>query len=335
MATQVTCNNCGKDFNVTPSRFETRDFFFCCKKCEGEYRKVEPNMKCPICDKSFHIKPYRIKRLSNGEEVCCSKECSNIHKMERMLGENNHQYGLKGELNSSFKKDFKFSRYGYLLVRYVDHPFRGKDDFILFHRIIMEEFLKNNYPDSPYLVTVEGFGELLFLDKSIVVHHKNENKLDNRISNLKCMFKGEHTSYHNVIGKKKKVATTPLVKMDLDDAAQDIMSNENVTIPPKDSKLIKTNLFIAIPKNHVGLIWSRSGMSVKNKIEVGAGCIDSGYRGEVKVHLYNYGNNYFKVNKGDRIAQLLTIPINPYEYEEVDDLDETKRGSGGFGHSGT
>jgi len=73
---------------------------------------------------------------------------------------------------------------------------------------------------------------------------------------------------------------------------------------------------------------------VKNKIEVGAGCIDENFTGEIKVHLYNFNDSVYNVKKEDRIAQLLTIPINLQEYEQVDELDETVRGEGGFGSTG-
>lgn len=120
------------------------------------------------------------------------------------------------------------------------------------------------------------------------------------------------------------------------DAGQDIFSNEDVVIEANSGKLISTNLYIAVPDNHVGLIWSRSGLSVKHKIEVGAGCIDIGYRGEVKVHLYNFSNTPYKVNTGDKIAQLLTIPINLLEYKQVEEFTivESERNEKGFGSSG-
>jgi len=118
------------------------------------------------------------------------------------------------------------------------------------------------------------------------------------------------------------------------DAGLDICSNEDRVILSKSSALISTGLYLQIPDKHVGLIWPRSGLSVKNQIEVGAGCIDSTYRGEVKIHLYNFGEKDFFVNIGDRIAQLLTIPIFIQNYEEVDELDETERASNGFGSTG-
>lgn len=118
------------------------------------------------------------------------------------------------------------------------------------------------------------------------------------------------------------------------DAGQDVHSAEELRIPPRSSALISTELFVAVPEGCVGLLWSRSGLSVKHNIECGAGCIDAGYRGEVKVHLYNHGDKPFYINKGDRIAQLLTIPISLQNYVSVDSLPEADRGDNGFGSSG-
>jgi dUTP pyrophosphatase len=118
------------------------------------------------------------------------------------------------------------------------------------------------------------------------------------------------------------------------DAGLDITSAEDCIIGAGDSCLISTGLFINVPEGCVGLIWSRSGLSVKYRLEVGAGCIDSGYNGEVKVHLYNHGFESYKVRVGDKIAQLLTIPVILTEYVKVDYFQESDRGDKGFGSSG-
>ncbi len=118
------------------------------------------------------------------------------------------------------------------------------------------------------------------------------------------------------------------------DAGLDIASNETITINPHSRATIKTGLYLEIPFGFVGLLWSRSGLSAKHGIEVGAGCIDSEYRGEVKVVLYNHSDTLYTVKEGDRIAQLLTMPVNLSEYEKVDKLTETSRSSTGFGDSG-
>lgn len=132
-----------------------------------------------------------------------------------------------------------------------------------------------------------------------------------------------------------KILTGNLKRNNPFDAGQDVVSAEQVVIPPNSSRLISTNLRINVPKDHVGLLWSRSGLSVKFNLEVGAGCIDFGYCGEVKVHLYNHGENYYRVNVGDRIAQLLTIPVNTQDYKQVDTFENTDRGENGFGSSGS
>jgi len=118
-----------------------------------------------------------------------------------------------------------------------------------------------------------------------------------------------------------KIITGKLSKGHSDDAGQDVYSNESITIQPRSSAVIPTNLRIIVPHGNVGLLKSRSGLSVKHKLEVGAGVIDSGYRGEVKVHLYNHSNKEYKVIKGDRIAQLLTIKIDLSEYKQESSKD--------------
>ena len=125
-----------------------------------------------------------------------------------------------------------------------------------------------------------------------------------------------------------------LTKINKFDAGLDVPSNEDITIPPRSSILVHTGIKIAVPDNYVGLLWSRSGLSVKHKIEVGAGCIDATYRGELMVHLFNHSDEPFEVKKGDRIAQLITMYINIHPYMKVKKLDDTGRGDKGFGSTG-
>ena len=132
---------------------------------------------------------------------------------------------------------------------------------------------------------------------------------------------------------------TNLTKKNEYDAGLDIKANDFFEILPGESKVITTGLFVSIPKGCVGLVWSRSGMSVKDKIEVGAGCIDSGYSGQLLVHLYNFGKEIYYVYEGDKIAQLLTVPVFLGRYESIDEfewdqLKKTERGENGFGSTG-
>ena len=128
--------------------------------------------------------------------------------------------------------------------------------------------------------------------------------------------------------------TKDLYKHHALDAGLDVTANVTIIIPARESRLIDTGVYINIPKGFVGLLWSRSGLSVKYRLEVGAGCIDSGYTGEVKVHLYNHSDEDYKVNIGDKIAQLLTIPVNLNMYKKVQFLEDSDRGEKGFGSSG-
>lgn len=112
--------------------------------------------------------------------------------------------------------------------------------------------------------------------------------------------------------------------------------DEPVKIMPGKRALIPTGLFMEIPSGCEVQIRARSGLAVKYGIGLtnGIGTIDSDYRGEIKVSLINLGEDEFVVNDGDRIAQMVVCRYEMAEIEEVDDLSETERGAGGFGHTG-
>lgn len=130
-------------------------------------------------------------------------------------------------------------------------------------------------------------------------------------------------------------STKPLFKAHKWDAGFDVESEDEVIIPAGESVLINTGLHLEIPPGWVGVLKSRSGLSVKFKLEVGAGVIDSGFEGEVRVHLYNFGIDDYKVMKGNRIAQLLLLPVPDVEWIVVSELDgSSSRGEKGFGSSG-
>ena len=110
----------------------------------------------------------------------------------------------------------------------------------------------------------------------------------------------------------------------------------SITIKPKTSCLIPTGLSVAFSKDYEVQIRPRSGLAAKNNISVlnTPGTIDSDYRGEIKVIIYNHGNKDFLVNNGDRIAQMILTPVVKMELEEANNLPETIRGEGGFGSTG-
>jgi len=118
-------------------------------------------------------------------------------------------------------------------------------------------------------------------------------------------------------------------------AGYDLYAAEAIVVPRLGRKLIKTNVSMAIPMNHYGRIAPRSGLAYKNGIDVLAGVIDSDYRGDIGVILYNTDNNLdFTVNVGDKIAQIIIEPCAHVNFVKSNDLTATKRGEGGYGHSG-
>ena len=121
-------------------------------------------------------------------------------------------------------------------------------------------------------------------------------------------------------------------------SGMDLMAflKSDITVKPKSSSLIPTGLSLAFSKDYEVQIRPRSGLAAKNNMSVlnTPGTIDSDYRGEIKIILYNHGNNDFLVNNGDRIAQMVLTPVVKMELEETNDLPETIRGKGGFGSTG-
>ncbi|XP_069722531.1 deoxyuridine 5'-triphosphate nucleotidohydrolase, mitochondrial isoform X1 [Phaenicophaeus curvirostris] len=117
-------------------------------------------------------------------------------------------------------------------------------------------------------------------------------------------------------------------------AGYDLYSAYDCVIPPMEKAVVKTDIQIALPSGCYGRVAPRSGLAAKHFIDVGAGVIDEDYRGNVGVVLFNFGKEAFQVKKGDRIAQLICERIFYPELEEVQALDDTERGEGGFGSTG-
>ena len=117
-------------------------------------------------------------------------------------------------------------------------------------------------------------------------------------------------------------------------AGADLRASETVLIAPGARVAVPTGLRLQIPPGHVGLVWPRSGLAVRHGIDTLAGVVDSDYRGEVRVVLVNHGEEPFRIEKGDRIAQLLVQPVERAAFTAVASIDETDRGGGGFGSTG-
>lgn len=117
------------------------------------------------------------------------------------------------------------------------------------------------------------------------------------------------------------------------DAGADLRSPVDAVVHPHNSTTIDTGVHIEIPNGYAGMLKSKSGLNVHFNI-VSEGVIDAGYTGSICVKLYNHGFDAFQVNKGDKITQLVIMPVHHATFEQVDSLDETERGNGGFGSTG-
>ena len=140
-----------------------------------------------------------------------------------------------------------------------------------------------------------------------------------------------------LIKKTNKEVITPKYKTD-GSSGVDLSAflEKKVVLKPNSSELIPTGLQVAIPEELEIQIRPRSGLAAKESIGVlnSPGTIDSDYRGELKIILFNHGKEDFIINNGDRIAQMVLVPIVKMEFEEVDSLPNTVRGQGGFGSTG-
>lgn len=119
-------------------------------------------------------------------------------------------------------------------------------------------------------------------------------------------------------------------------AGLDIRSNENVCIYPGYTADIKTQLAVEIPPGHFGMVVARSGLSFNHRIKLinDIGVIDEDYRGDIGIRLINEGTDPYGISIGDRVAQMIIMPYTQVRLNYTDELSETTRGAGGFGHTG-
>lgn len=119
-----------------------------------------------------------------------------------------------------------------------------------------------------------------------------------------------------------------------DDAGFDLFAIENTSVKIGDRIPVKTGLVMEIPEGYVGLIWDKSGLSVKHGIKTIAGVVDSTYRGEILVAVTNIGKEDYLFEKGHKVAQMIIQKKETVEFEEVDNLSTTARGEGRLGSTG-
>ena len=200
MKIKKVCENCGKEFEVFPCRSTKAKY--CSRRCSDAAKKNNNlNCVCPICGKAFYRKPCHLKKYGRSLGVHCSRACLDIAKRTLYAGERNHQYGLKGPLNSSFKGfviSEKNNRLTEQMVYCPNHPFSSKNGRVAEHRLVVED----NYSlfDSKYFTVIDGKHYLL---PSSQVHHKDYNHNNNSISNLIPCTRKEHKRYHKSIITKR------------------------------------------------------------------------------------------------------------------------------------
>ncbi|MEK9161487.1 MAG: dUTP diphosphatase [Patescibacteria group bacterium] len=118
------------------------------------------------------------------------------------------------------------------------------------------------------------------------------------------------------------------------DAGMDIFSAEDAVIKAGERRSVRTGVKMELPEGLVGLVWDKSGLALKNGLKTMAGVIDASYRGEIIIVLANLSNQDYKIEKGQKIAQMLIQKVEQVKIEEARELSETKRGEDGFGSTG-
>lgn len=274
----IKCENCGCDTKIFHRQRLKAKHNFCSKKCAGEWtNKQNLNCTCPICGKKFHVKQSRLAKMKL--LACCSRECNKKYRSLYMTGKGNHQYGLKGNKNSSFKNKPLPKKNG------------SQCDIWVY------------CPDNPYANKSGRF-----------IKTKGSDK-------MQIKFKRTHpdakTPYHGT----KSAAGYDLYAVSVEELPHNVIKYH-------------TGIAVEIPEGYVGLIFPRSsiikqGLSMSNAV----GVIDSDFRNEMSAVFYK--NSDSEVYKpGDRVCQLVIMPIPAIEFIEVDELSETERGANGFGSTG-
>uniref|UniRef100_A0A1A7WMG3 Deoxyuridine 5'-triphosphate nucleotidohydrolase n=1 Tax=Iconisemion striatum TaxID=60296 RepID=A0A1A7WMG3_9TELE len=170
-----------------------------------------------------------------------------------------------------------------------------------------------------------------FRSQMITESKDSQDKTKNR---ARREAKPEEVRHVLRFAKLSEHATTP-TRGSAKAAGYDLYSAYDYSLGPMEKAIVKTDIQIAIPHGHYGRVAPRSGLAAKHFIDVGAGVVDEDYRGNVGVVLFNFSKETFEVKKGDRIAQLVCEKICYPDLVEEETLDETARGAGGFGSTGT
>lgn len=184
------CDMCGKDVEIRHKERLTHKNIFCSRKCESMYRKLNnPNyIECAICGKLVYKKPRQVRDSKTGI-LCCSRKCLGELRKIIYLGENNPNYGNRGESNPLYKNGDRIFQ-GYRLIHISEeHPFAINKYWIREHRYIAEKYLMTEEQ------SIEVNGKR-YLNPIYDVHHKDENRLNNDTSNLQILTRSDHSKLH-------------------------------------------------------------------------------------------------------------------------------------------
>lgn len=192
MQIKKTCPICNKEFYVPHWRLNAK---YCSPVCRQIGLHAPNNVVCTNCGKPFHMKKHQLERYSRNMGVFCSRGCENEYRKIWFMGENNHQYGLRGDKNASYsgevEQKMKNNQLEDIMVLCVGHPY-AEHGRVKKHRLIVEQN-HDKFP-SECFEEVDGF---IVLKRGLQVHHKDGNHDNNDLSNLQIVTRGEHCSIHN------------------------------------------------------------------------------------------------------------------------------------------
>lgn len=309
-----------------------------------------PNSTCVVCGKPIYVRPYRLNKKNHG--FTCSLKCSSKNRSVWFSGAGNHQYGLKEDLNASFKHWKKLNSFGYVLVHKKDHPFCDKSGMVFEHRLVVED--NADKFDEKFFVCIGG---KKYLKKEYSVHHKNEVRTDNSIENLMVLTKAEHRRLHNaereiirnrkglILDSIKNGSPIPIkiklfgngkvpVRKTSGAACFDCFANKSLVIKKGSREKVPLGFGLELPYLFEAVIRPRSGLTLKG-IDSAIGTIDEDFRAEISAVVINNSDNDFEVKEGDRICQLAIRRYDKIGFDIKKSLNNTERGADGFGSTGT
>lgn len=188
------CAVCGTDIPIYHKDRWERENVFCCKKHEGEYRRIHnPNyFPCVVCGKLVYRKPYSRQHFCTNN-IYCSTECMSKHRQVIMQGENNPNYN-----NIRIKDCDIMYKNGYIWERRINHPFATDDGWVRQHRLVAEQYLLND--NNSIVINGERY-----LKQEYDVHHKDGNKTNNTKDNLMVLTRSEHQKLHLQLRRENKM----------------------------------------------------------------------------------------------------------------------------------